>query len=92
MLSRTFGCVRVVWNRMLAPLRARYVLDKALTSYRESDASPTAVKKLPELDWLAADACGGNVSRQECALALLPVKQEPVGASTQGISVLQDRE
>jgi transposase len=33
MLSRTFGCVRVVWNRTLAARHARFALDKTSTSY-----------------------------------------------------------
>ena len=36
-LSRTFGCVRVVWNRTLAGRHARYQTEGKSTSYRESD-------------------------------------------------------
>jgi transposase len=32
-LARTFGCVRVVWNRTLAARRARYAADGTSTSY-----------------------------------------------------------
>jgi putative transposase len=52
-LNRTFGCVRVVWNRTLAGRHARYQAEGRSTSYRESDAALTAMKKLPELEWLA---------------------------------------
>jgi putative transposase len=52
-LNRTFGCVRVVWNRTLAGRHARYQETGKGTSYRESDAALTAMKKLPELEWLA---------------------------------------
>jgi putative transposase len=52
-LNRTFGCVRVVWNRTLADRHARYQTEGKSTSYRESDAALTAMKKLPELEWLA---------------------------------------
>lgn len=52
MLSRTFGCVRVVWNRTLAARHARYALDKTSTSYRDTDAALTVMKKDPELAWL----------------------------------------
>lgn len=52
MLNRTFGCVRVVWNRTLADRHARYQAEGKSTSYRESDAALTAMKKLPELEWL----------------------------------------
>ena len=51
-LSRTFGCVRVVWNRTLASRHARYQAEGKSTSYRESDAALTAMKKLPDLAWL----------------------------------------
>ena len=51
-LSRTFGCVRVVWNRTLATRHARYEAEGKSTSYRESDAALTAMKKLPDLAWL----------------------------------------
>ena len=51
-LSRTFGCVRVVWNRTLAGRHARYQTEGKSTSYRESDAALTVMKKLPDLAWL----------------------------------------
>src|SRR5919109_2012513 len=54
MLARTFGCVRVVWNRTLAARQARYATEGTGTSYRETDAALTALKRLPELTWLNA--------------------------------------
>ena len=51
-LLRTFGCVRVVWNRTLATRHARYQAEGKSTSYRESDAALTAMKKVPGLAWL----------------------------------------
>ena len=51
-LSRTFGCVRVVWNRTLVTRHARYQAEGKTTSYRESDAALTMMKKLPDLAWL----------------------------------------
>ena len=51
-LSRTFGCVRVVWNRTLAGRHARYQTEGKSTSYRESDGALTVMKKLPDLAWL----------------------------------------
>ena len=51
-LARTFGCVRVVWNRTLATRHARYQAEGKSTSYRESDAALTAMKKLPDMAWL----------------------------------------
>src|SRR5580698_7058889 len=37
MLNRTFGCVRVVWNRTLAARHARWQLDRTGTRYPETD-------------------------------------------------------
>jgi putative transposase len=45
LLSRTFGCVRVVWNHTLAARGARYAAERNGTSYRETDAAPTAMKQ-----------------------------------------------
>ena len=52
MLARTFGCVRVVWNRTLAARHARWATERKPTSYRETDAALTAMKRLPVLAWL----------------------------------------
>ncbi len=52
MLARTFGCVRVVWNRTLAVRHARYAVEGKSTSYAQTDAALTAMKKTPELEWL----------------------------------------
>jgi putative transposase len=51
-LARTFGCVRVVWNRTLAARRARYAAEGKGTSYAETDRALTAMKKDPELAFL----------------------------------------
>jgi putative transposase len=51
-LSRTFGCVRVVWNRTLAARHARWHAERKGTSYAESDAALTAMKKDPGLAFL----------------------------------------
>jgi putative transposase len=51
-LNRTFGCVRVVWNRTLAARQARWHLDGKGTSYAESDRALTAMKRDPELAFL----------------------------------------
>ena len=52
MLDRTFGCVRVVWNRTLAgtprPVRRR----GQGTSYAETDRALTVMKKDPGLAFL----------------------------------------
>jgi putative transposase len=52
-LNRTFGCVRVVWNRILAARQARWRLQGKTTSYAESDRALTAMKKDPELAFLS---------------------------------------
>jgi putative transposase len=51
-LNRTFGCVRVVWNRILAARQARWHLQGKTTSYAESDRALTAMKKDPDLAFL----------------------------------------
>ena len=47
MLARTFGCVRVVWNRTLAARHARYATESKPTSYAQTDAALTAMKRRP---------------------------------------------
>ena len=51
-LNRTFGCVRVVWNQTLAARQARWQADRASTSYAQTDAALTAMKKDPGLAFL----------------------------------------
>ena len=43
-LNRTFGCVRVVWNRTLAARPARWQTERTGTSYAETDRALTAMK------------------------------------------------
>ena len=57
MLARTFGCVRVVWNRTLAARRARWHLAGKGTSYAESDRALTAMKKDPDFAFLNEVSC-----------------------------------
>ncbi len=52
-LARTFGCVRVVWNRMLAGRQARWQTERAGTSYAETDRLLTELKKDPDLAFLS---------------------------------------
>jgi putative transposase len=52
-LSRTFGCVRVVWNRTLAARHARYQAEGKSLSYAASDAALTAMKREPGLGFLS---------------------------------------
>src|SRR6266567_3558928 len=51
-LRRTFGCVRVVWNRTLAARRARYAAEGKGVSYAETDRALTEMKRDPDLAFL----------------------------------------
>jgi putative transposase len=51
-LARTFGCVRVVWNRILAARHARWHLERKGTSYPETDRALTVMKRDPGLEFL----------------------------------------
>ena len=51
-LNRTFGCVRVVWNRTLAARQARWHQERTGTSYGQTDRALTAMKKDPGLAFL----------------------------------------
>ena len=102
-LARTFGCVRVVWNRTLAARRARYAAEGTSTSCAQSDRALTAMKRDPNAaqNILAAglavargspgDACGAGVRHSGSSRVRSAVKQElqPV---TAGIPVLQGGE
>jgi putative transposase len=52
-LCRTFGCVRLVWNKTLAERHHRYHVEGKPTSYKETDAALTAWKKTEELAFLS---------------------------------------
>jgi IS605 OrfB family transposase len=56
-LNRTFGCVRVVWNAILAARRERYATQRAGTSYGQASAELTAMKKDPQRAWLNEVSC-----------------------------------
>ena len=51
-LKRTFGCVRVVWNRTLAARQACWHARRRGTSYAETDRALTAMNKEPGLAFL----------------------------------------
>jgi putative transposase len=57
MLNRTFGCVRMVWNRALADRQRRWQQDHQGTTYAKTDAALTALKKDPQLAWLNEVSC-----------------------------------
>ncbi|MFD0851707.1 helix-turn-helix domain-containing protein, partial [Actinomadura adrarensis] len=50
-LGRTFGCVRLVWNKTLAARREAYQRGEK-TSYKQTDAALTSWKKTDELAFL----------------------------------------
>ncbi|MEV1117285.1 RNA-guided endonuclease TnpB family protein [Actinosynnema sp. NPDC049800] len=52
-LNRTFGCVRLVWNKTLAERRWRYHAEGRRTSYKETDAALTGWKRTEELAFLS---------------------------------------
>ena len=52
MLNRTFGCVRVAWNRTLAWRRQRHHAEKTGTTFAQASAYLTATKATEELAWL----------------------------------------
>jgi putative transposase len=51
-LNRTFGCVRVVWNRTLAWRHARYRGEQVKTNFTQANAYLTAMKATEDLGWL----------------------------------------
>jgi putative transposase len=56
-LARTFGCVRVVWNRTLTERQRRWQHEHRGTTYAQTDAALTVLKKDPELAWLNEVSC-----------------------------------
>jgi putative transposase len=57
MLNRTFGCIRVVWNRTLAARHARWHAGRTSTCYAQTDAALTLMKKDPGLTFLTEVSC-----------------------------------
>ena len=51
-LNRTFGCVRVLWNRTLAWRHQRYHAEQVRTSFTQANAYLTAMKATQDLAWL----------------------------------------
>ena len=52
MLNRTFGCIRVGWNRTLAWRHARYYGEQVTTNFTQANAYLTAMKATEDLAWL----------------------------------------
>jgi putative transposase len=57
MLNRTFGCVRAVWNTILAVRQQRYVTQRTGMSYGQASAALTAMKQDPARAWLTEVSC-----------------------------------
>ena len=53
MLNRTFGCVRMVWNKVLAWRKTRYRTGQVRTSYAQTDRYLTELKRDPDLEFLS---------------------------------------
>jgi putative transposase len=53
LFGRTFGCVRLVWNKTLAERRRAWNSDGKNTTYKQTDAELTAWKKTSELAFLS---------------------------------------
>jgi transposase len=62
-LARTFGCVRVVWNRTLAARHARWHAEAKGTSYAATDRALTEMKKDPSLAFLNEVSSVAKVAR-----------------------------
>ncbi|MGI5224208.1 RNA-guided endonuclease InsQ/TnpB family protein [Actinoallomurus sp. CA-142502] len=56
-LNRTFGCARLVWNKVLAWRKARYRAEGLKTSYAETDRYLTELKRDPDLAFLSEVSC-----------------------------------
>ncbi|MEV1176663.1 RNA-guided endonuclease TnpB family protein [Nonomuraea sp. NPDC049784] len=52
-LKRTFGCVRLVWNKTLAERHRTYHVEGRRTSYKETDAALTEWKRTEDLVFLS---------------------------------------
>ena len=53
MLARTFGCIRVVWNKTLDERHRAYATEGRTVGYAETDRNLTAMKKQDGLTWLS---------------------------------------
>ncbi|WP_329247843.1 transposase [Actinoallomurus sp. NBC_01490] len=56
-LNRTFGCVRLVWNKVLEWRKTRYRTEGLRTSYAETDRYLTELKRDPDLAFLSEVSC-----------------------------------
>ena len=82
-LNRTFGCVRVVWNRTLAWRRQRYQADKTGTNYAQASGYLTTLKATDEFMWLNEVSCvplQQAIRHQQAAYARVLRQAGPVPA------------
>ena len=63
-LNRTFGCVRVVWNRTLAWRHARYHGEQTQTNFTQANAYLTAMKASEDLDVAQRGVLASRSSRR----------------------------
>lgn len=70
LLTRTFGCVRFVWNHVLAERHARYHAERRQTTYAETDRRLTAMKsEFPFLSEVSAVPLQQTLRHQHAALS-----------------------
>ncbi len=94
-LARTFGCVRVVWNRTLAARHARYATESKPTSYAQTDAALTAMKKTLARELSGENLClaiVGPAGRAEPQVTAALHTVDPDGAWTTRKSNVTDTE
>lgn len=53
LLRRTFGCVRLVWNKTLGDRQRRYTTEQKSTSCTETDAALSECKRTDELAFVS---------------------------------------
>ena len=76
-LVRTFGCMRVVWNRTLAERRARWQRERKGTSYAQADAALTVMKKDPGMACRARHDRDINAAKNILAAGLAVTRGPP---------------
>jgi putative transposase len=66
-LNRMFGCVRLVWNKVLAWRQARYRAQGLTTSYAETDRYLTELKRDPA--WGSCSRCPACRCSKRCGIS-----------------------
>lgn len=57
LLAQTFGCVRVVYNNILDWRTKEFYDNQNKVGYKAANARLTAIKRLPEYEWLNSVSC-----------------------------------